>query len=459
MKSFVSGNRTMWTLAMGAMMAGAVASGGKNTPQTPKPPPPPRVEAPRPIQRTPAPVAPRPIMPVQPERTFAPRPAAPAQNTYLPNMFHRVATPRNYVPAPTKPRPPRFLPLAPAPTQGPAGSPPTPKQHVIAPPAPRLGGFPTTGSYHIAQPTQAGQSGQGPWQGRGQGGQGSQGRPNSAPAGRAGHADYHGSNNRFTSRDSHPHWSPPPVMSVSQFRAHQLRTLRDAHTVYGDHARRGYFGYDRDWRDSSFTYPFYVFDPYNTFGFLSPWYFYPSLPGYISPDRCTFVDAGLLPPVFVGAEYTSYPLATDAAYQQGYAQGVQDAQQADQQATPPADNRILDGALDDIVAVFSHDDQRALDRLVGETGNVNIYVDGRYSYSLAANDFYDLMRDNAGTTHTVDYQILDVKVNGSEAKVIALHTFKDPWGDTEKVYHTYTLKVGQRGAQITDYGTSATRPE
>jgi hypothetical protein len=245
---------------------------------------------------------------------------------------------------------------------------------------------------------------------------------------------------------------------VSQYRAQQLKEVRNAHTVYGDRARRGYIGYNREARDASFRYPFYVFDPYESFGCISPWYFYPSLPGYIDPDRCIFLSSGRLPRIFLGAEYRWYRPANDAAYQQGYDQGYQDAQQANQQVTPPADNRILDGALDDIVATFKNDDQRSLDRLVGETGNVNIYVDGRYSYSLATNDFYDLIRDNAHTTQTVDYQILDIKVNGDEAKVVALHTFKDPWGDVEKVYHTYTLKVSQRSAQIIEYGTSATRP-
>ena len=228
--------------------------------------------------------------------------------------------------------------------------------------------------------------------------------------------------------------------------------------MYGDHARRGYVGYTRRWRDSGFIYPFYVFDPYDSFGCVSPWYFYPSLPGYIAPSRCIFLSAGLLPPVFDGAEYSWSGQNNDEAYKQGYDQGYQDASQSNQQSAQPADNRILDGALDDIVAVFTKDDQKSLDHVVGETGNVNIYVDGRYSYSLAPNDFYDLIRDNAHTTQTVDYQILDVKVSQDTAKVIALHTFKDPWGDTEKVYHTYTLKLGQRGATITEYGTSANRP-
>lgn len=247
-------------------------------------------------------------------------------------------------------------------------------------------------------------------------------------------------------------------MSGSQYRGQQLHGARDAHAVYGENARRGYVGYSRHWRDRSFSYPFYVFDPYDSFGCVSPWYFYPSLPGYIDPSRCIFLLSGLLPSAFNGAEYPWNGQNNNATYQQGYDQGYQDASQSAQQPAQPADNRILDGALDDVVAIFTHDDQRSLDHLVGETGNVNIYVDGRYSYSLAPNDFYDLIHDNAHTTQTVDYQILDVKVGQGEAKVMALHTFKDPWGDVEKVYHTYTLKLGQRGAQITEYGTSATKP-
>jgi len=326
-----------------------------------------------------------------------------------------------------------------------------------------------TGSYHRPDPQQGGQ-GQNQGQGQGQdsrrGNQGGQDRGHDQ-SGRDHNPDYHGhgtdDRDHDGTRDSHPHWTSPPVMTVSQFRQEQLREIRDARTVYGEHARRGYWSYDWDHDGRNhFRYPFYVFDPYDSFGLISPWYYYPTLPGYINPYRCTIISAGLLPPIFVGLEYSCWH--NNAAYQQGYDQGYQDAQAAaqlnaqQQQDSQLPDNRILDGAIDDIVSVFLHDDQRSLDRLIGDNGNVNIYVDGRYSYSLTTNDFYDLIHDNAHTTQTVDYKILDVRVEGDEAKVMALHTFKDPWGDTEKVYHTYVLKLGRRSAQIIEYGTSATKP-
>ncbi len=304
--------------------------------------------------------------------------------------------------------------------------------------------------------------GQGQWgQGQGQNQTQNQNDPRHRETGRSGTSTYSGSNNQQRSnhgagqRVDRKQFAPPmPVLDARTARMQLLSHATDFRAIYGSGCRIGYIAYDRNWEDRQFRYPFYVFNPYDTLGFISPWYFYPNLPAYISTGRCLVLDASDLPAVFVGTPYTGY---NNDAYQQGYSAGYQAGQTSGYQAGQN-DNRILDGVLDDIKSVFLHGDQKALDHLVPESGQVNIYVDGNYSYSISANDFYDMMRDNSKSTHTIDYQILDTRTSGDEAKVLAAHIFQDPWGDRQTVYHTYLLKIGRRGAQIAEYGTSSTKP-
>ncbi len=115
----------------------------------------------------------------------------------------------------------------------------------------------------------------------------------------------------------------------------------------------------------------------------------------------------------------------------------------------------LDYSVDDIVSAFQSDDHKAIDRLVPQNGTVNIYVDGQYSYSLAAKDFYDTYIDGIESTKTDRYEIMDVKINqDGTAKVVAKHIYTDPWGARTFVYHSYFLVHEGDEYVIREFGTS-----
>ena len=266
----------------------------------------------------------------------------------------------------------------------------------------------------------------------------------SARAGHDHHAAYTTNFNHFQTRAARPAIGRAPAISMSSSTMRDLVARHDLVHIYGSNARRGYYAYSSRWVDSGFFFGAYIFDPFDSFGYVSPWYYYPCLPGYIAPERVVIIPGGGLPPYFAGSEYD-----WNAGYDAGYRAGVAAGQHS---------SRAIDYAVDDIVAMFQKQDLRALDRLVPETGNVNIYVDGKYSYSVNADDFYDLMRDNLTNTDTTDYRILDVRTQGDMVKVLAEHDYRDPWGENQAVFHTYVLKVGRRSAQITEFGTSQTRP-
>ena len=194
--------------------------------------------------------------------------------------------------------------------------------------------------------------------------------------------------------------------------------------------RHGYYGYNGGWRDSFFSFGFYCFDPFFAPCYVSPWYYYPCLPGYIAAPQVIIVDR--------------YPSA-------GWSGSDYDWEPAPHERPNP----VLDNSIQDIISSFESDDHNALNRLVPHSGEVNIYVDGKYSYSLKSNDFYDTYLDGIESTKTDRYEILDVKAKeDGTAKVVAKHAYNDPWGNRTYVYHTYFLVKEGDEYVIREFGTS-----
>jgi len=199
--------------------------------------------------------------------------------------------------------------------------------------------------------------------------------------------------------------------------------------------RSGYWGYNNNWRDDFFFFGWYSFDPFGSRCVVSPWYCYPNLPGYLSYDRVLYF--GCAPIVFVGDPYTYRPV-----YDNYYSDRYSD----------------VDYAITDIVNLFQRCDRSALNRLVPRRENVNIFVDGQYSYSVSPDDFYDMMVDNSENTRTIDYVIERVWRGRDGARVIARHVFADPRGGDCTVWQSYVLQYERGYLVVKEFGTSSTRP-
>lgn len=198
--------------------------------------------------------------------------------------------------------------------------------------------------------------------------------------------------------------------------------------------RVGYYHYDRGWRDDNFCYPFYSFDPYahrNTY--VSPWYYYPTLPAYVVPDRCVFMT--YRPSIgWAGRDYR-WNRPDDRFHE----------------------DEDLDYAIDDLRNAFENEDRRSTGRLVPTRGSVHVNMDGVYRYSLSADDFYDMFQDAIESVRTIDYRILRVRAGRNNAEVLAQHDYRDPWGRRITVYHTYFLELERRSYVIREFGTSDRR--
>lgn len=198
--------------------------------------------------------------------------------------------------------------------------------------------------------------------------------------------------------------------------------------------RVGYTHYDYRWSDRNWFFRHYVYDPCVAPAYVSPWYYYPHLPAYLSPDRCRVIT--YRPAVFYGSFYewnrpslSRYDRYTD-----------------------------LDYALEDIVSAFERNNRRAKNRLMPSDGSVHILVDGDYAYSLLPNDFEEMFEDAIESTRTVRYEIVSVRNNSREASVVARHEYEDPWGARRVVWHTYRLESERGGAVIREFGVSDSRP-
>lgn len=198
--------------------------------------------------------------------------------------------------------------------------------------------------------------------------------------------------------------------------------------------RHGYWGYGFGWRDSFFCFPFYCFDPFLVGCYVSPWYYYPCLPPYVAESN-VIVEPNDPYASWSGGDYNWAPESAASS------------------------NPVLDDSVQDIVQSFEADDHKAMDRVTPHSGSVRILTDGKYNYSLNANDFYDTYVDGVESTKTDRYEILDVKMgkDGKTAKVMAKHIYNDPSGKRTTVYHTYLLVNEGTEYVIREFGTSDTR--
>jgi len=115
----------------------------------------------------------------------------------------------------------------------------------------------------------------------------------------------------------------------------------------------------------------------------------------------------------------------------------------------------LRDALQDLERAFERKDRRAMGRLIPRNGSVNIMLDGNFQYSLNADDFFDLFQDGISNVKTDRYEIVRVRQNRNSARVIAKHTFRDPWGRQQTNFQAFYLEGDRRdGYVIREFDTT-----
>lgn len=249
---------------------------------------------------------------------------------------------------------------------------------------------------------------------------------------------YNGSINNLTSKGDDRKTKPQSIGSIPGTvrggGSLQNQVIREERIRRNRDCRTGYYHYDPFWRDDWFWSSSYIFNPFNnTRCVVSPWYYYPSLPGYLNYNSITIIQIG-------------------ADRFQGNYYGFKRSNYWNNSYERRSD---LDYAVDDLIWSFENGDRRSLSRLIPSRGNVDIYLENQYDYSLNADEFYRLMLDVIFNTETRRYEIVSVKTSRDQAEVVARHDSIDPWGRNLSVYHWYRLEQDRRGYVITKFGTSS----
>lgn len=221
---------------------------------------------------------------------------------------------------------------------------------------------------------------------------------------------------------------------------------REDNVVRSTRYRTGYYHYSASWRDDDFYFGYYYFRPAYDRCVVSPFYYYPFLPPYVSRSRVLVLRVGNVSIYADDGPNYYWDRAVDYRWSRDYWWDF-NSRRSD-----------LDLALDDLVSAWENANRRALDRLIPSRGTVGIYVDERYNYSLDVDDFYDMLLDNILSARTRKFDILSVKTYRNEARVVAVHEYIDPWNRRDRVYHVYRLVRDGYRYVITDFGTSDRRP-
>jgi len=229
------------------------------------------------------------------------------------------------------------------------------------------------------------------------------------------------------------------------------------HGWHGDHDGwhddHGWGGGFAPWFWFSFWYPFYFSDPF----WYAWWYpgYYPAAysywgwtPAWIYPSRAYYdpyaysyvsTDCG-----YVGCGY-GYGSPTDNYYRYGTAAPV----------SPVLDYAGLQQAVDDIRAAWINSDTAILANHLTDQVDVQVYFDGKYTYSTKTSDFYAMTADTMATTRTAALDLTDpVWISTSEVFVSGSHAFDDPQGERHTVYLSYRLRQLGAGWYIVAVGSS-----
>lgn len=275
----------------------------------------------------------------------------------------------------------------------------------------------------------------------------SQGRIDNQPS-RSGEVKYRGNNNvdgrQVDGRQSgRPNVVSPQTYGVIKAQSMESMARRQDGSrynngLYSNGWRTGYCHYNNNWNDSYFWYPNYCFTPFGNVNIvISPWYSYSFLPGYLNCNH-----------VYVNNYRGYWGWNTGVVYvYDGYSNGYDRFNR----------NRELDYTINDLEKGFENRDFRALDRLVPDRGQIAIYRDGRYDYSIDTRDFSDLLNDLSSNADTTNYRILESRINRDSARISAVHEYIDQWGSRQRVYHSIYLENERGDYVIREFGTSNSR--
>lgn len=180
-----------------------------------------------------------------------------------------------------------------------------------------------------------------------------------------------------------------------------------------------------------FGFGFYVYTPFYAPCVASPFYYDPYVPAYV-PEARVVIWPNYSVAWGDGDPYTYQPEYVYSSY------GDPD----------------FNLGISTLGYVYGHRDVGVLSDLMG-SGQIAVFADGRYEYSLNADDFRAMLADDCLACPTVSFDILSVRHHGRYGILRCRHRFRGTDGSIHMAYLGFNMQWSGDRYAITDFMTSS----
>jgi len=118
----------------------------------------------------------------------------------------------------------------------------------------------------------------------------------------------------------------------------------------------------------------------------------------------------------------------------------------------------IEYVLRDIRDAWLRGDFDLIEKYIDPDHQIDVYIDGHYSYTVEASDYASMTRDALDRIETIDLDFYSVtRSKDDRYSAYGEHTYKTPDGNKKKVYVSYTLQKRHGTWVITEVGSSSSR--
>lgn len=186
-----------------------------------------------------------------------------------------------------------------------------------------------------------------------------------------------------------------------------------------------------------FGYRYYAFRPEPYRVCYTPYWYYDPCPPFIPVYRVIHLP----PPHII---YVEVPVFIDTPYYLDRAPRQRDERQA---------------LLSDLRALWKLRDMQFIERYVRPNSHIAVYLEGKYAYSLPAEDYLEMTRDALRVIKTEEITFYQVSKRGENQLVVrGEHRYIDDLtGELKVVYVSYTFEWVEGRWYLSEVGSSARR--
>ncbi|CUU01971.1 hypothetical protein GBSOP10_101423 [Armatimonadetes bacterium GBS] len=186
-----------------------------------------------------------------------------------------------------------------------------------------------------------------------------------------------------------------------------------------------------------FSYRYYVIQPVPYRVCYTPYWYYDPCPPFIPVYRVVY-----LPPTRV--VYVEVPVYVETPYYLDRTPRNHDERQA---------------ILSDLRALWKLRDIQFIERYIRPNSHIAVYLEGKYAYSLPAEDYLEMTRDALRVIKTEEISFYRVTKRGENQLVVrGEHRYiDDATGMLKVVYVSYTFEYADGRWYLSEVGSSATR--